>query len=60
MLNGGQQELEDYLQFLQGGCSKDPLDLLRDAGVDMEQPDPVNTALQQFASLVDQLEALLS
>ena len=60
VLNGGQQELEDYLQFLQGGCSKDPLDLLRDAGVDMEQPEPVNTALQQFASLVDQLEALLS
>ena len=60
VLNGGQQELGDYLQFLQGGCSKDPLDLLRDAGVDMEQPEPVNTALQQFASLVDQLEALLS
>tara|TARA_B100000683_G_C12336542_1_gene492810 strand:+ start:98 stop:775 length:678 start_codon:yes stop_codon:yes gene_type:complete len=60
VLHGGQQELEDYLQFLQGGCSKDPLDLLRDAGVDMEQPDPVNTALQQFASLVEQLETLLS
>ena len=31
-------ELDDYLGFLKGGCSKDPLDLLRDAGVDMEQP----------------------
>jgi|TARA_B100000700_G_scaffold79829_1_gene89824 oligoendopeptidase F len=59
VLNGGPQELEDYLHFLQGGCSKDPLDLLRDAGVDMEQPEPVDTALQQFASLVDQLESLL-
>ena len=59
VLNGGQQELSDYLAFLQGGCSKDPLDLLRDAGVDMEQPEPVDTALQQFATLVDQLETLL-
>ena len=60
VLDGGQQELNDYLNFLQGGCSKDPLDLLRDAGVDMEQPDTVDTALQQFSSLVNQLEALLS
>ena len=60
VLQGGQQELDDYLNFLQGGCSKDPLDLLREAGVDMEEPKPVDTALQQFASLVDQLESLLS
>ena len=28
---GGPRELDDYLNFLKGGCSKDPLDLLRDA-----------------------------
>ena len=43
---GGQRELDDYLGFLKGGCSKDPLDLLRDAGVDMEQPAAVDTALE--------------
>ena len=48
VLNGGKQELNDYLSFLKGGCSKDPLDLLRDAGVDMEQPEPVDTALAYF------------
>ena len=57
--NGGRRELEDYLGFLRGGCSKDPLDLLRDAGVDMEQPGPVDTALAHFGDLVDQLETLL-
>ena len=31
-----------YLQFLSGGCSKDPLELLRAAGVDMEQPAPID------------------
>jgi oligoendopeptidase F len=35
--NGGAAGTEDYLGFLKGGCSKYPLDLLRGAGVDMEQ-----------------------
>ena len=39
VLSGGEQELTDYSNFLKGGCSKDPLDLLRAAGVDMEKPD---------------------
>lgn len=59
VLGGGQQELNDYLSFLRGGCSKYPLDLLRDAGVDMEKPAPVETALDRFESLVDQLDELL-
>ncbi len=56
---GGQQELDDYLGFLQSGCRKHPLDLLRDAGVDLEQPQAVNTALEQFGQLVTELESLL-
>ena len=59
VLGGGEQELNDYLSFLQGGCSKFPLDLLRDAGVDMAKPGPVNTALNRFESLVDELDTLL-
>ena len=57
--SGGKRELEHYLRFLEGGCSKDPLDLLRDAGVDMEQPGPVDTALAHFGELVEQLAQLL-
>jgi len=56
---GGKAELDAYLGFLRGGCSKDPLDLLRDAGVDMETPEPVNAALARFGKLVDELDALL-
>ena len=59
VLNGGPAELADYLEFLKGGCSKDPLDLLRDAGVDMEQPETVEKALEHFDRLVDELDALL-
>jgi oligoendopeptidase F len=47
VLSGGKKELNDYLGFLKGGCSKDPLDLLRGAGVDMEQPTAVDTALAE-------------
>ena len=57
--SGGKKELDDYLSFLKGGCSKDPLDLLRDAGVDMEQPEPVETALKYFGKLVEELDELL-
>ena len=50
---GGKAELDAYLRFLNGGSSKDPLDLLRDAGVDMETPEPVNAALRKFGQLVE-------
>lgn len=60
VLNGGKKELDDYLGFLKGGCSKFPLDLLRDAGVDMEKPEPVDTTLAYFGRLVEELEDLLS
>lgn len=59
VLNGGAAELNDYLSFLKGGCSKWPLDLLRGAGVDMEQPEPVETALLRFGELVSELEELV-
>jgi oligoendopeptidase F len=59
VLGGGKKELGDYLGFLKGGCSKDPLDLLRDAGVDMQQPQPVETALSYFGKLVEELDELL-
>ena len=56
---GGPEELAAYLQFLRGGCSKWPLDLLRDAGVDLETPEPVGLALTRFGELVEELESLL-
>src|SRR3954451_4887749 len=59
VVNGGQKELNDYLSFLKGGCSKWPLDLLKDAGVDMTNPEPVDTALSYFERLVDELDELL-
>ncbi|MDX9975859.1 MAG: oligoendopeptidase F [FCB group bacterium] len=59
VLNGGDRERNDYLNFLKGGGSKYPLDLLRDAGVDMEKPEPVATAMAHLKDLVNQLEELV-
>jgi len=59
VLEGGPSELNDYLGFLRGGCSQDPLDLLKGAGVDMTKPEPVETALVQFGLLVKQLDELI-
>ncbi|KAA5547153.1 oligoendopeptidase F [Roseiconus nitratireducens] len=59
VLEGGESELKDYLKFLSEGCSKDPLDLLRDAGVDMTSPEPIKTTLERFKTLTDELDALL-
>jgi oligoendopeptidase F len=60
VLNGGKADLEAYMTFLKGGSSKWPLDLLRDAGVDMETPEPVNAALGYFDKLVTELDGLLT
>ena len=56
---GGKAELDAYLGFLKGGGSKWPLDLLRDAGVDMETPGPVDAALGYFERLVGELDGML-
>ena len=59
VLQGGDKERDEYLAFLKGGCSKEPLDLLRDAGIDMAKPESIRAPMQKFASLVDELERLL-
>ncbi len=55
---GGTTELNDYLNFLKGGGSKYPMDLLKGAGVDMTSSVPVRNVLEKFSSLVNQLEDL--
>lgn len=59
VVEGGPAELDAYLGFLRGGCSRDPLDLLRAAGVDMERPEPVEAALEYFDRRVSELARLL-
>ena len=59
ILAEGKPAVERYLGFLSGGCSKTPIDLLKGAGVDMTSPEPVNTALELFGKLLDEMEELM-
>ncbi|MHB1356056.1 MAG: oligoendopeptidase F [Anaerolineae bacterium] len=60
ILKQGAPALERYMAFLRGGSSKFPLDLLRDAGVDLTTPEPVGAALKEFERLVGELERLMA
>lgn len=55
ILNEGASAREDYLNFLKGGSSKPPIELLRGAGVDMMSTEPITHALAQFDSMIDEL-----
>lgn len=60
ILNEGKPALENYLNFLKGGSSKPPIELLRGAGVDMASTKPIESALQLFDSLLDEMNELMS
>ena len=60
ILREGEPAVRDYLAFLSGGCSKDPISLLRGAGVDMATTQPITEALRLFDELIDEMEQLLA
>ena len=60
ILKEGAPAVNDYIGFLSGGCSKDPIALLRGAGVDMTSKKPVTEALKLFGELIDEMEELMN
>lgn len=59
ILKEGKPAVDAYMNFLKGGESKDPIDLLKMAGVDMTTEKPVADALTLFGELVTELETLV-
>lgn len=59
ILNKEENAVDNYLNFLKGGCSKSPIELLRGAGVDMASEAPIHEALSLFDSLIDELDVLM-
>lgn len=60
ILKEGAPAVEAYKKyFLSAGCSKDPVSILKDAGVDMSTKKPVEDALKLFDSLLDEMEELM-
>ena len=56
ILKGEEGIVEKYKQFLSGGSSMDPIDLLKLCDVDMSTPQPVEVALDVFESYLSELE----
>lgn len=59
ILKEGKPAVDAYMSFLKGGESKDPIDLLKMAGVDVTTEKPVADALALFGELVTELETLV-
>lgn len=54
ILKEGAPAVADYIGFLSSGSSKPPIDLLKDAGVDMTTSKPTAQALTYFGELIDE------
>ena len=60
ILSGEKGAVDAYLNFLKAGGSKDVLDIMKDAGVDLTTPEPIAAALQFFKSTVSELRKELT
>jgi oligoendopeptidase F len=49
-----------YLSFLSAGGSKYPIDLLKDAGVDMTSDEPLTLTVQSMNRVMDEMEKILA
>ncbi len=56
ILTEGEPAVKRYLGFLSAGSSKHPMEILKEAGIDMTTPAPLERAVAVFAGLVDELE----
>ncbi|MGN0350522.1 MAG: oligoendopeptidase F [Roseburia sp.] len=59
ILKNGAPAVEQYKKFLSGGCSAAPVELLKIAGVNIEEPKPIQDALDVFGSIIDEMETLV-
>ncbi|MBR6006394.1 MAG: oligoendopeptidase F [Clostridia bacterium] len=58
ILKEGKSAVDDYIRFLSGGSSTDPISLLKIAGVDMASSKPIEDALELFNELITEMEEL--
>jgi oligoendopeptidase F len=49
-----------YLAFISSGGSKYPIDLLKDAGVDMTSDEPLDLTMKEMNRVMDEMEKLLA
>ena len=60
ILTEGEPAVKDYFKFLSGGCSTDPVSLLKMAGVDLSSTKPFEVAMREFDETLTELEKLMN
>jgi oligoendopeptidase F len=60
VLAGDPAATKRYLAFLGAGGSKYPIDLLKDAGVDMTTDEPLTLTMQKMNRVMDEMEKILA
>jgi oligoendopeptidase F len=60
VIAGDQAATKRYLTFLAAGGSKYPIDLLKDAGVDMTTDEPLDLTIRRMNQVMDEIEKLLA
>ena len=58
ILRDGAVVVDKYKEFLKGGCSKAPVDLLRGVGIDLETSKPIQDAMDVMDEVLDEMESL--
>jgi oligoendopeptidase F len=58
ILEGDQETLTSYLEFLKSGSSDYPLELLKKTGVDLTTPYPIENSMKRFGELVEEFSRL--
>ena len=58
ILQEGRPAVENYFKFLSGGCSTDPVSLLKLAGADLTKEETFLSAMREFGQALDEFEKL--
>ncbi len=60
MLAGNEEARKRYLTFLGSGTSKYPIELLREAGVDMTTDEPLDFTMRKMNRVMDEIEEMMT
>ena len=58
ILEEGESAVKNYFTFLSGGCSTDPVTLLKIAGADLTKKETFRAAMREFENALDEFEKL--
>jgi oligoendopeptidase F len=58
--SGDEAAKQRYLAFIRSGGSKYPIDLLKEAGVDMTTDEPLDLTIKEMNRVMDEMEAILA